>query len=65
MRSEKEVFEGMKQIADFLNRAESTVLKMIRSENLENRKIIWKRRGIWIANRKRLYEWWVEGVDEW
>ena len=61
----KEVYEGMKQIADFLGRAESTVLKMIRAESLEARRIIWKRQGIWIANKKRLYEWWVNGVDEW
>jgi hypothetical protein len=63
--SKKELLEGMKQICDFIGRSEPTVIKMIRAESLETRRIIWKRQGIWIANRNRLYEWWVKGVDEW
>ena len=61
----QDVVDGMKKICDLLNRSETTVLKMIRAENLENRKIIWKRGGMWVANRKRLTEWWMYGIDEW
>ena len=65
MNKETKILDGMKQISQFLNRSESTVLRMIKSENLENRKIIWKRGGVWIANRKRLDDWWLNGIDEW
>ena len=65
MSKKPEILDGMKSIANFLNRSESTVLRMIKSENLDNRKIIWKRGGVWIANRKRLTEWWTGGIEEW
>lgn len=61
----QDVVDGMKKICDLLNRSETTVLKMIRAENLENRKIIWKRGGMWVANRKRLVDWWANGIEDW
>lgn len=65
MAKEQEVLHGMKEICDFLSRSEATVLKIIRSENLQNKKVAWKRGGMWVANRERLRQFWVHGVDEW
>ncbi len=65
MSKQTEILDGMKQICDFLNRSEVTVLKMIRSESLETKRIIWKRGGMWVANRNRLHKWWIDGMEEW
>ncbi len=67
MSKQAEILDGMKAISNFLGRSESTVLRMIRSEELDRRKIIWKRGGVWVANKSRLDKWWYEGeaLDNW
>lgn len=58
------ILEGMKSIADFLGRSESTVLRWIKAYSLDEKKIIYKRGGIWIANYSKLDQWWFYGDDD-
>lgn len=59
------ILEGMKAISSFLGRSDATVLRIIRAEGLDEKRIVFKRGGIWVANMEKLNRWWRDGVDEW
>ena len=53
------LIEGANAICKSINRSEPTLMRLISQYDLSKKGIIFKRGGIWVANRKKLKKFWI------
>lgn len=53
------IIEGARAICAFIDRSQPTLMELIGRYDLQKRGIIYKRGGIWIANRQKLKKFWL------
>lgn len=54
-----DVIDGAKAICEYLDRSEPTLMKLIKQYDLVKAGIIFKRGGVWMANKDKLRKWWL------